>query len=376
LRSIDGTTRQWDLATGREIGIQSDVTADQVTNDCNNKNGQACALLGQRYQNGDNVPQDYVRAAKLFQTSCEIGYGQGCTLIGALYELGEGVNVDLSQAVQFYRKACDLGDSTGCDKYKLIDGKIQSGTVGSQSAGDRRAFLERMLLARSRTAITSGGSGPVQDSGPDGHSVFADALLQALASPRNGAFTSSELFAAVRSQVAVTSSSKQVPTFGTLTGETSGDFIFQPLSFSTTSFGGGKYYALLIGNDDYRPPLLKLKGPVLDVQSLADVLKSNYGFLVTVLTNATREDIFNALERDQRTLGPDDSLLIYFAGAGTWNQGTGESYWLPVDAASDSHVNDISTSEITNFSAEYLARHVLIISDSCDQQGFAKGTQR
>jgi hypothetical protein len=50
------------------------------------------------------------------------------------------------------------------------------------SVGQRRAWLEALAKKRSRTALTSGGLAPTLDGGGEGHSVFADALLDVLES--------------------------------------------------------------------------------------------------------------------------------------------------------------------------------------------------
>ena len=74
------------------------------------------------------------------------------------------------------------------------------------------AFLKRMVQARSRSIMASGGNEPVADSGADGHSVFANMLLRALQKPDAPIFTASNLFYfRIREQVAVTS--KQVPEY-------------------------------------------------------------------------------------------------------------------------------------------------------------------
>ena len=60
----------------------------------------------------------------------------------------------------------------------------------------------------------SGANEPVSDAGGSGHSVFARALLDALRSIPEEAFTSTELF--VRMQAQVAGRSGQVPQFRTL----------------------------------------------------------------------------------------------------------------------------------------------------------------
>ena len=367
-RSEDGATRAWDVATGQELGIQTNrdlpVTEAQAASDCNSGDPKACASLGTRYANGEGVLLDYARAANLFQKSCDLRYAGGCALLGLAYSRGQGVVKDDSHAAQLYRKACDMGDSTSCNATM----NQQSPTVPATPSvgGDQQAYLKGMLLTPSRSFMTSGGDEPVSDSGPNGHSIFAAALLQALAKPPDRDFSARELFQSVWQGVAGVS--RQTPTFGVLGGETQGDFVFVPPSL--TAYGRqaqlqmmGKFYAVVIAIDAYRS-FPRLQTPVQDGQSLAEVLRSSYGFSVTTLINATRVDILNALYQYRKTLGPDDNLVIYFAGHGLSDESSGEAYWLPVDAAPNSRADYISSSELTTIIKELPARHVLIISDS------------
>jgi uncharacterized caspase-like protein len=96
----------------------------------------------------------------------------------------------------------------------------------AQSAG-RTAFINRMLRSRSRTLMASGGDEPVSDSGTDGHSVFAYAVLRALQQTTQPVFTASDLFYdSVRQQVA--GKSDQLPQYSIIRNSShdDGDFVF------------------------------------------------------------------------------------------------------------------------------------------------------
>jgi TPR repeat protein len=88
-------------------------------------------------------------------------------------------------------------------------------------------YLLKELQAKSRSVMASGGDEPVSDSGAEGHSVFAYALLKALQTYPDPAFSADELFyASVRKQVA--GNSNQIPKYTHLrdSGDADGDFIF------------------------------------------------------------------------------------------------------------------------------------------------------
>src|SRR6266545_343118 len=62
----------------------------------------------------------------------------------------------------------------------------------------------------------------------------------------------------------------------------------------------GRSLALVIGNEQYTD-FTRLRTPAADAQAIAAVLGHDYGFEVTVLTNATRYQIVSALSQLRRT---------------------------------------------------------------------------
>jgi len=88
-------------------------------------------------------------------------------------------------------------------------------------------YLRKELQAKSRTIMASGGDEPVSDSGANGHSVFANAVLKALQKEEAPVFSAEELFyASVRKQVA--GNADQIPKYTHVrnSGDDDGDFIF------------------------------------------------------------------------------------------------------------------------------------------------------
>jgi formylglycine-generating enzyme required for sulfatase activity len=128
----------------------------------------------------------------------------------------------------------------------------------------------------------------------------------------------------------------------------------------------GRYYALVIGNQNYEH-LTVLHTPLADAEQVAAVLKKQYGFEVELLLDANRERIMRSISRLRKTMtGKEDNLLIYYAGHGYLDKRGGDvGYWQPVDAEEDNAVNWIPTSQITPVLKAILARHVLIVADSC-----------
>ena len=136
----------------------------------------------------------------------------------------------------------------------------------------------------------------------------------------------------------------------------------------------GKYYAIVIGINNYRSPLSTLVTPVNDARAIAAVLTESYGFQVKLLLNqeATRVHILDAIIQFRDTLDENDSLLIYYAGHGYSDRASDKAYWLPFDADSVYSSNRIIADELTTDVRVQNARHVLIISDSCYSGGLSR----
>jgi len=137
-----------------------------------------------------------------------------------------------------------------------------------------------------------------------------------------------------------------------------------PVAPPSAAPSGGSYYALVIGINDYRD-LPKLRTPLSDAQAVAGLLRSQYGFQTKVLPNATRDQILTAMDDYRRSLSPQSSLLIYYAGHGYYDKDEDRAYWAPVDAQRDTYARWIIAEEITGAARAIPARHILILSDSC-----------
>lgn len=121
----------------------------------------------------------------------------------------------------------------------IISDSCFSGDL-SRAAGDMSpsdgnlAYVRRMQRAPSRTLMASGSDEPVSDSGSQGHSVFANLLLQAMQSQGGQAFTADDLFVSIRKSVLARSG--QNPQYSSLRDSIkksanldTGDFVFSPV---------------------------------------------------------------------------------------------------------------------------------------------------
>jgi len=139
----------------------------------------------------------------------------------------------------------------------------------------------------------------------------------------------------------------------------------QPVDF-------GRYYALLIGINDYRN-LNDLATAASDARELDRVLRRNYGFRTRLLINPTRDEIVDTLDDLRLRLRENDNLLIYYAGHGWLDKAADEGYWLPADARDDRRSNWISNAMITSTLRAIKAKHVLVAADSCFSGRLVRG---
>jgi len=128
----------------------------------------------------------------------------------------------------------------------------------------------------------------------------------------------------------------------------------------------GKYYALVIGNNDYNDAnLAPLDTAVNDAQAIAAVLQEKYDFEVELLLNGSRDQVLDALDGMRSKLTENDNLLIYYAGHGVLDPENDQGYWVPVDGSSSSTKRLISNATITDQIRGMSAKNIMVIADSC-----------
>lgn len=145
-------------------------------------------------------------------------------------------------------------------------------------------------------------------------------------------------------------------------------------SFAAGNVSFGNYFALIIGNNQYRH-LKELKSASLDAKALDLILTEEYGFQTQILIDATRRDILSALSSLRKKLKKQDNLLIYYAGHGWIDDQADEGFWLPVDAVSDNPVNWISNASLISAIRAFDAKHVLVVADSCFSGKLTRGVK-
>ncbi len=133
----------------------------------------------------------------------------------------------------------------------------------------------------------------------------------------------------------------------------------------------GQYWALIIGIDDYQHQAIPtLNTAVQDATGVREVLIEKYGFQkqrVIELINgeATRRNIESSLYHLGKGAGPEDSVFIYYAGHGQYNDDQSLGWWVPVEGEPQQPGTFISNAIIREYVSAMKAKHVYLVADSC-----------
>jgi len=134
-------------------------------------------------------------------------------------------------------------------------------------------------------------------------------------------------------------------------------------------------YAIMFATNDYDhwPDLVN---PIPDAETLKAVLENDYGFEVKIVSNPTREQVLSELRTaHQRTFGPADQLLIFFAGHGTYDREIADGFVVAKDSLDGdrNHTSQISYSDLRTKIDSLPAGHILVAMDVC-QGGMMLGS--
>lgn len=130
----------------------------------------------------------------------------------------------------------------------------------------------------------------------------------------------------------------------------------------------GKYYALIIGIDNYKGAWSPLQNAVRDAQAIELLLKNKYkfdNFKTLYDEQATRVNIMNALEWLVENTTENDNVLIYYSGHGEFKKELNKGFWVPADAQTASVSAYISNSDLQTFLGGIKSKHTLLVSDAC-----------
>jgi len=300
---------------------------------------QAMNYVGEIFEQGLGRDPDYVMAKYWYERAVAADFKPAMVNLASLYDTGRGVDRDAVMAINLYRQAWGIPEG----EVLLTQGDSDAASAEKDSAlAAVRAENEQLAAAAeaAREALQSESD-----------------RAAALAARAESAEAERDSLAARFEDAPVNAAGEVLPVVASL-GNAS------PVSQSGRDYG--RYFALVIGNSEHQF-LSELSSAKNDARRVSEVLVDRYGFEVTRIDNADNISVLAALNQFHETLGPNDNLLVYYAGYG--NERTDEQmqigYWLPVNAQRppiDTYW--VPVGQIGAHLARMPARRVLVIADS------------
>lgn len=317
-------------------------------------NAEAQVNVGEIFERGLGGTPNYLAAKIWYEKAAEQGNKSAQFNLGTLYEQGLGVEKNMVVALNFYRQAWGLpaDDLMFESVYQEENTKLRNQLNKQLERKSRQiTLLEKQVSSLQAQASKNNEA---KQEVTELNAMIAD-LKQEQQQVKIKQQTARLRQPSMNGSLASTRVVKNESIDETLNKVAMGDKEF------------GRYYALIIGNQDYYN-IDDLLTPYNDIQRLGEVLETRYNFNVTRLNDSDNLAIMDAINNLNDILTEDDNLLIYYAGHGNRIQ-TGDfetGYWLPVNA--DAPPRDslwIPNEFVTRHLARLDAKRVMVIADSC-----------
>ncbi len=294
---------------------------------------EAQNTVGEIFEQGLGTEPNYEVAALWYRRAAEQGHKGAQFNLGTLYETGKGVEQDKALALNWYRKAWGISDDS------LVYRSDSQRALIAQAEENVKRREQAVAAARAE-----GAAAAAAQSAAEIERLRARAAAKPAPAPTP----------APVAQTPAAAPAQPAPMLPEA----------EEVSLAGKNFG--RYYALIIGNADYRY-LDDLVTPLSDAAKVRDVLESHYGFRVRMLANGDDASVLQAMNQLNEELQENDNLLIYYSGHGNRRQaGSYETgYWLPVNA--EQPPNDtywVPTSQISSHLARMKAKRIIVVSDS------------
>lgn len=147
--------------------------------------------------------------------------------------------------------------------------------------------------------------------------------------------------------------------------------VYRPLKEGELSKNGlerqGVDYALIIGTNEY-DSWNNLTNPVFDATTIADELKTSYGFETTLVTNPTKLEVYRAIrEFSKKTYSEQDQLFIFIAGHGEFDNVFQQGYLVAKDSKTDDEIKQtyIPHSDLQRVTDNIGCNHIFLVMDAC-----------
>ena len=338
------------------------------------------AELAWHYENAAGVKKNYQESFRLynFAANNDNFFSQG--KLGSHYENGKGVEINLVEAFKWYSIGADNGDENSKEylnkftkKYPLFSNKI----IAENNELEKKV-IEKKLNKNIFDAFENKKTKINQINREDDKKIKLIPIEEEYIVIKKTTVRSSPSSGSSRIKLLGEGEIIYIPgkienwfavedELGIKIG-----YVFEnsikPLSSEESDFfydiDWGNYFALIIGNNDYKN-FDKLETPIVDAEAISKTLKETYNFKTEILENATRDQILDKLYEYRSILNENDNFLIYYAGHGSEDESSSEGYWQPVGSKKNKPSSWISNSEILTNIRALKAKHILIIVDSC-----------
>lgn len=324
---------------------------------------EAQTNVGEIFEKGLGDEPNYEAAAHWYRQAAEQGYGRAQFNLGTLYEQGLGVPQDTVTALNWYRRAW------GIEEDSLM--------FASAAEREREALQQRLQdqveeKARQIDLLTR----RLKDL-----QARLDASEERRADARAEAQTLQTLIAQLEAQQQADEAqlselaSAPAPVEEGVTARTrepqeareSERRVAAGEARHYRDLSLGSYYALLIGNQNYQE-LEDLTTPLSDLRRAEKLLKEKYGFTVFTIADGNNVEVMRAINDLYDIVGPEDNLLIFYAGHGNRLETGGSEigYWLPSNAERPPrNTYWVANEFVTGHLSRIKAKRILVVADSC-----------
>jgi hypothetical protein len=317
---------------------------------------EAMTNVGEIYERGIGGEPNYAAAIIWYQKVIDAkGSDQAKSRalfnLGTLYEQGQGVEKDQLKALNLYRRAWGVPEDS-----------LMYTSAKDREVGELRQQLEQAIAEKDQQIELMNKQLKELQNKSSADAATMQHLVDKLTADR--AASQQQLDAmpklAASSRTSTTREpTAQMPPLPTFSGNGA--------DVKVGSMDFGRYYALIIGNQNY-DQLENLSTPRYDAERAAKILKDKYGFTVQVIEDANDVAMLQALNDLNAVLKPNDNLLIYYAGHGyrLKSDKLESGYWLPRNA--DKPPNDtfwVPNEQVTSHIGRLAAKRILVVADSC-----------
>lgn len=328
-------------------------------------NATALNWLAIMYDFGLGTKRNERKALELYSLAYESGDPYAAMNMGETYEEGKGVEVDYEVALNWYRRSIEaFGDDVERSKPIIDVGRMYESGLGVEQNYEKAALLYREAISIN------------PDANPIVYIRLADLIRLGFI---DGDLDEAEtLYAKATNNFPLYESlvvGEQEKAYKAIAKSKLANLERakrQDTKPEKSNLNAGNFYALLFGANDYKA-LNDLATPIQDTRDIAELLRRKYGFDTTLIENPSRRDILGSLSKLRKTLGPQDNLLIYFAGHGVLDAELNLGFWQPIEAEPDTDLDWIPTDRITRSLRGFSSSNILVIADSCYSAAILRG---